>query len=241
MAYTDQRGSRRTRRGVGSLLLLALFLAGALVATAYVAYVLWPRWPGVMVAPDAPALPITVAGVTFNVPPAAFRVAVQRRPGAQGRLDLVFLWPSLAAPPPAGKPAAPVTPKEAAQKPTDRLFVTIRPANNTLAPIERFKTIYPRYTESQPAVGPNGMAVVAFRNDTPYRGEQLIYDAAAPEKFLARCTMYDRLPTRGTCLAERRIGAADITIRFPRDWLSDWRGVAQGVDKLIANLRPFSG
>ncbi len=27
----------------------------------------------------------------------------------------------------------------------------------------------------------------------------------------------------GTCLLERRIGNADITIRFPRDWLGDWQ------------------
>jgi hypothetical protein len=29
-------------------------------------------------------------------------------------------------------------------------------------------------------------------------------------------------------------------VRFPRDWLNDWRNVAQGIDKLIANLRPFN-
>jgi hypothetical protein len=243
MAYTERRASQRRRRTVGSLLLppLALFFAVVLAAAIYVAYVLWPRWPGAAVAPDAPALPIIIAGVTFNVPPGAIRVAVQRRPGAQARIDLVFLWPSLAPPAPAGKAATPAMPEVVAHRPTDRLFVTITPANDTLAPIERFKTIYPRYTENQPANGPLGLAVVTFRDGTPYRGEELIYDVAAPEKFLARCTKYDRGPTRGTCLTEHRVGAADIMVRFPRDWLSDWRAVVQGVDKLIASLRPFSG
>ena len=44
---------------------------------------LWPRWPGSAVAPDAPSLPITIGGVLFNVRPAAIRIPIQRYPGAQ--------------------------------------------------------------------------------------------------------------------------------------------------------------
>ena len=42
----------------------------------------------------------------------------------------------------------------------------------------------------------------------------------------------------GMCLDERRIGAGRIIVRFPRDWLSDWRTVAADIDRLIATLRP---
>ena len=73
----------------------------ALIAAAYVAYVLWPRWPDAPVTLDAPSLPITVAGVTFNIEPAAIRMPVQRRPGTQERVDLAYLWPSLTPPDPA--------------------------------------------------------------------------------------------------------------------------------------------
>jgi hypothetical protein len=41
------------------------------------------------------------------------------------------------------------------------------------------------------------------------------------------------------CLHERRIGGADVTLRFPREWLSDWRAVADGLDRLIAGFRPL--
>jgi hypothetical protein len=38
---------------------------------------------------------------------------------------------------------------------------------------------------------------------------------------------------------ERRLAeAADITVRFPRDWLVDWRRLSAGIDRLIASLRP---
>src|SRR5947208_15482372 len=99
--------SERKRRSASAGLLFALLTLVALIvfAAASVALVLWPRWPGAAVAPDAPTVPITVGGVLFNVPPAAIRVPMQRRPGAQERLDLAFLWPSLDPPDPAAKPA----------------------------------------------------------------------------------------------------------------------------------------
>src|SRR5712664_3919995 len=107
---SSRRGPRRRRRPNGPVvpvLPLAVLFALVLGAAGYIGYVLWPRWPGATVAPDAPALPITIAGVAFNVPPAAIRVPVQRRPGAHERVDLAFLWPSLAPPDPNAKPPAP--------------------------------------------------------------------------------------------------------------------------------------
>ena len=38
-------------------------------------------------------------------------------------------------------------------------------------------------------------------------------------------------------LHERRIGGADVTVRFPRAWLEDWNGVADGIDRLVARLQ----
>jgi hypothetical protein len=40
------------------------------------------------------------------------------------------------------------------------------------------------------------------------------------------------------CLHERRIAGADITVRFPRDWLSNWRRVSDGVERLIEGFKP---
>jgi len=224
---------RRRRAGRSPLAApLLLFAAAAIIAVAYVAFVLWPRWPQAAVTLDAPSLPIVVAGVAFNVEPAAVRMAVQRHPGAQARVDLAYLWPSLTPPDPARKPTlgAPVDPNT-------RLFVTITAGDSMLPLIERVQTIYPRYLAPQPTAGPDGLTLRDFRDGTPYQGEELVFEAAAPEHFLARCSRRG-VVNSGTCLLERRIGDADITLRFPRDWLSDWKGVASGIDRLIARLHP---
>src|SRR5262249_19050083 len=153
---------------------------------------------------------ITVAGVLFNVPPPAIRIAAQRHSGAQERLDLVYLWPSLAPPDPDG-PAPNLVQR-------DRMFVTIAPAT-AMSPVERLKTIYPRYTATEPTPGPAGLAIFAFRDGSPYQGEDVVFDAAAAERFLARCARTVNPLAPGTCLAERRIGDAELTARFPRQWL----------------------
>jgi hypothetical protein len=238
MSMAHLRGAGRTipaqRRPARNLLTLPLILlfAGAGLAAIYIGYVLWPRWPGEPVAIDAPSLPITISGVVFNVPPASIRRPVQRRPGTQERIDLAFLWPSLAPPDPAAKPV-PVSSPSA----VDRVFVTIAGSESPLAPLERVKSIYPRYLDSRITSGPGGLALQPFRDGTPYQGEALIYDAGNAERFLVRCTKNGAASTLGICLYERRIGEADIVVRFPRDWLDDWRNVAGGLERLIASLR----
>lgn len=209
-----------------------LFAAATVMAVGYVAYVLWPRWPEAPIAVDAPSLPIVIGGVDFNIEPAAIRMAVQRRPGRQERVDLAYLWPALTPPQPAAKPNP-----EASAEPQARLFVAIQAGTVTLPIAERLRDIYPRYLEPEPMDGPAGLTVHAFRDGTPYTGEELAFESQAPEHFLARCSRHG-VGNDGMCLLERRVGDADLTFRFPRDWLSDWRGVAKGIDKLLARLHP---
>ena len=225
--------SPRVRRARANLRLpLVVSLALALLAVGYVTFVLWPHWPGVD-ALNAPALPITVASELFNVPPAAIRLPTQRHAGPQERLDLAFLWPSLNPPDPTAKPSLSDEPNA-----LDRMFVTIAAADGTLPPVERIDAIFRRYLADERFESPDGLTIMSFRDGTPYQGEDLYLDGAAPEKFLTRCTRPGAVGTPGMCLYEQRIGAASITVRFPREWLADWRGLARAVDRLIAGLRP---
>jgi len=237
----------QSRRGGVLALPLIGTLTFAALAAGFIAYVLWPRWPGPIFAPDAPALPITIAGTPFNVPPAAMRIALQRQAGAHERVDLAFLWPSLE--PPGMHASDPrksgARPSGAtAQQTVDRLFMTITVAGDTLSPAERIKTIYPRYITADAETESNGLAVKAFRSGTPYQGEDLIYDSnydsVTSEGFFVRCSRNSVGPTPGICLYSQRIDHADIVVRFPRDWLTDWRAIEAGIARLIEGLRPRS-
>jgi len=233
---TRVHSSRNRLRAGGLAFPIFTLLILALGGSAFITYVLWPRWPEPAVATGAPALPITVAGVGFNVPPAAIRIPVQRRSGEHERVDLAFLWPSLDPPDPASNSvvAPPSAPGQA--KPLARLFVTISAAGDTLPVAERVRTIYSRYTTSTPMPGPEGLSVLTFADGTPYQGEDLIYDAQTPENFLVRCTRNGSGPTPGMCLYNQRIDAADVIVRFPRDWLTDWRIVEAKIERLIIGI-----
>ena len=235
----------RTRRGktavlTGPFLLLVLIVAAAVGC---VSYLLWPTWPSDPPALDVPALPLTIGGVLFEVPPAAIRTKLQRHAGQHERIDLVFSWPQLSPPPDNRglRDNRPIDEENAtaalAEAENDRLFVTIVSLAAVLPPLESLRTIYPRYVAAQAAAGPDGLAVLPFRSATPYDGEDLVYAANDPQQFLARCTRAaGAVP--GTCISERAVDGAQISIRFPRDWLSDWRNVAASFDRLTAQLHP---
>jgi hypothetical protein len=216
----------RVRRAGMLTLFALLFLSVAAVAVGAVVYLLQPGWSDVAAPVDAPPLPIAVAGVIFNVPPAAIRIPVQRRAGPQERIDLAYRWPDLT--PPDSRTA----------DVSARLFVTVEVAQASMPPAERLKSIYPRYIDAPATADAGGLTTAAFADDTPYQGEDVIYDASAPDRFLVRCSRAQGDLTLAMCLCERRFGAATLTFRFPRDWLTDWRAVDAGIERLIERLRP---
>lgn len=204
------------------------FLIGA-AALGLLLFLLWPTWRAA--APNDPAnLPITIGSALFNVPAKAIRMRMQRRAGPQERIDLAFVYPSLQPP----EPQAHVTADAVEDKPiaTDRIFLSIAADGDVITPHERVRTIYPRYVESQ-ADTQDGLTGRAFRDNSPYRGEDL-FTADTPA-LVARCTRDAMTP--GMCLSERRVDGAHLTFRFPRRWLSDWRKVAASMDRVVDRMR----
>ncbi len=223
------RGSHKPRASHLIPLLAAAVIAMPSITA--VAYLLWPTW-----TPKAPddnkRLPVSIGQTVFNVPERAFRVKVQRHSGPQERIDLSFLYPSLAT------PNAPrrVTAESAEDEPQalDRIFLSIAAHHDSLAPDALVRTIYPRYLDTARTQAEDGLSMHAFRDGTPYAGEDLFI--AQTPALVTRCTREAMTP--GMCLSERRIGDADLTFRFPRQWLTEWRDVAGAMERLAQQVRP---
>jgi hypothetical protein len=219
--------SRRDLRGH----MIAIMLAGAVTAGAIVlvAYLLWPTW-GQDAASSPARLPVSIGATLFNVPTTAIRMKIQRHSGPQERIDLNFAFPSLEAPD-APKHISAETVEETMQ-PIDRIFLSISAHHDSLAPDTRVRTIYPRYLEQASTPGQDGLTIRAFRDGTPYSNEDLFLGSTP--SLTARCSRDAATP--GMCLSERRIDGADLTFRFPRSWLSQWRDVADAMDRLTVLL-----
>jgi len=217
-------------RSKGHTLPIALAITTAAVAMSLVAYLLWPTWATGASSSIPDRLPISIGGTLFNVPTAAIRMKIQRHSGPQERIDLNFSFPSLTAPE-APKHVSADTIDEKAS-PIDRIFLSIAAHHDTLAPDMRVRTIYPRYLEQASSPGENGLISRAFREGTPYGGEDLLL--SDKPHFTARCTRDAATP--GMCLSEQRIDGADLTFRFPRSWLAQWRDVAAGMSQLALQM-----
>ena len=225
-------GSRARARG--HMIPIMLGCAVAAGAIAVVAYLLWPTWGSD--ASSSPArLPVSIGATLFNVPTMAIRMKIQRHSGPQERVDLSFAFPSLQVPD-AQKHVSADTVEEAVQ-PIDRIFLSIATHHETLAPETRLRTIYPRYLEQASAPVQDGLTMRAFRDGTPYSNEDLFL--ANTPNLNARCTRDATTP--GMCLSERRIDGADLTFRFPRSWLAQWRDLANAMDRLTAQLHAPKG
>ena len=161
---------------------------------------------------------------------------IQRHTGPQERIDLAFIYPSL-EPPEAPKHVSADEVVEEAVQPIDRIFLSIAAHHDTLAPDTRVRTIYPRYLAQASTPGEDGLTMRGFRDGTPYGGEDLFF-ANTPD-LTARCTRDASTP--GMCLSERRIDGADLTFRFPRNWLAQWRDVANAIDRLTLQLHGPGG
>ncbi|MCA6122874.1 hypothetical protein J6500_13340 [Bradyrhizobium sp. WSM 1704] len=227
---TAQHLARDTRRNPRAHL-VPIAVSGIIAAgaVAIVAYLLWPTYTTVP-ASDPSRLPVSVGGTLFNVPTLAVRMKVQRHSGPQERVDLSFLYPSLAAPA-APKHYSADTIEDKVQ-PIDRIFVSISAHHDSLAPEARLRTIYPRYLEDAASTD-HELTKRAFRDGSPYGGEDLF--TAGEPALTARCSRDAATP--GMCLSERRVEGADLTFRFPRGWLVQWRDVAIAMDRLAAQMR----
>ena len=216
--------------------MVPIAVAGALAAgaIALVGYLLWPTW-GTDASSDPARLPVSIGATLFNIPPSAMRMKIQRHSGPQERVDLGFDYPSLRAPERLKHVTADAV--EEAVRPIDQIFLSIAAHHDSMAPQARVTTIYPRYLEQAQTPGQDGLTMRAFRDGTPYSGEDLFL--ADSPALTARCTRDGKTP--GMCLSERRIESADLTFRFPRSWLMRWRDVANSMDRLTVELHGTRG
>ncbi|MEH6950209.1 hypothetical protein V4R08_02475 [Nitrobacter sp. NHB1] len=221
------RGSVKPQRGHLAPLLAAVLIAAPAVTA--VAWLLWPTWTS-KAFDNNERLPVSIGETLFNVPQHAFRRKVQKHSGPQERVDLNFAYPSLAAPDAPRHVTAETI--EDTPQPIDRIFLSIAAHHDSLAPDILVRTIYPRYLDATRTQPREGLSMRAFRDGTPYAGEDL-FSAEAPA-LVTRCTRDAATP--GMCLSERRIGGADLTFRFPRQWLTEWRDVAGAMERLVQQL-----
>ena len=114
-------------------------------------------------------------------------------------------------------------------QPIDRIFLSISAHHDTLSPDTRVNSIYPRYLDQAWTPG-DGLTMRAFRTERPMAARILLRETPA---LTARCMRDRRRPACAWRAPHRR---RRLTFRFPRSWLSQWRDVADAMERLTTQL-----
>ncbi len=208
--------------------LLAGLVAGAILIGAMVTgLVVWSLRPQPAVQERSALVRI---GDQWLVPPLALMGPTPEDVQHEaGLLRLRLAWPSLG-------PA-----KGAAD-----IHVMIVPADLNFEPSAQLKT-WSRFLTSAAWSNPGGLVVRNFRKGTPFEQDELYLALPDGRGFAALCPMQPQASLQNPvttpampeepCRATMRHGAFDISLRFPREALTNWQGLATGVKALIDSLK----
>lgn len=169
----------------------------------------------------------------LRLDPAYIRHVEDKVGGTMNELGLAARFDSFRPAP----PTAPLQP-DMIQANGDILILLLRPADPALDPADRTAKLYARFLESDTWGHPGGLVMRRFAAKSPYADEELYIAQPDGRRFAARCMRpqqaHDGLPD--TCIADLRIEAIDVNIRFSPDLLTDWEKIVEGVQGLVLSM-----
>ena len=203
-----------------ALLTAAILLAA--VFTGGVVYALRPQQ-----APAARTALVRIGDEWLAPPLALMGPAPEEVHHEVGLLRLRLAWPSLGP----------------AQGTAD-VHVTIAAADPQFDPTDQLKT-WSRFLSPTAWSNPGGLMARNFRKATPFENDELYLALPDGKTFAALCPQTRPTPIPGgastqieePCRATLRHGAFDISLRFPREALTDWEKLTNGVRGLVTSLR----
>jgi hypothetical protein len=183
---------------------------------------------------DASLVRVSVRGVPFSVPGNYLDSRSSRRGGDLDEMMLSALVPDM-----RGYSAADAAlfVSNAADSPVVHLM--LRGDTDSLTAAGRLARIYmPYVAEPQGAPSAFGLTRYTFRDDTGYERNDLYAGDSGKGLLLLLCERPAQNVPSPNCLAIDRPVAPGVTLsyRFKRSQLSDWRNIAQGVDRLVAGF-----
>lgn len=139
-----------------------------------------------------------------------------------GMTRLRVTWPEFAAP----------TEGDMAE-----VHITIGPASPGTDPRAQFATLA-RFLTPGAWSNPGGLMARSFKKGSPFEQEELFMSMPDGAAFFARCTA-DVGATRidEGCRTVLKHAGFDIVLRFPREALTEWQALSDGVRRLVDGFR----
>lgn len=242
MSRTDDADSA-IRKHSGWLIPLAAMVVLLVLSVFFLLYYLVPAPPPLFseqVSPtsDTDPVAIKIGGLNLSIPANYTKFATTRAGGARREIALFALMPDLVGW--SNWNASTF----AEDGPTSRVVhITIRADAINLSEAERLKRIYSAYiADPKGADAPFGLRRYAFRDDSGYRGEDLLVGENNGEPVVMRCVRAAPDVPNPSCLRDMRVArGVALSYRFKRMKLNHWREIATAVDKMIVTFEKPPG
>jgi len=177
---------------------------------------------------------VSVRGVNFTIPANFIESSAGRAGGDQDSVAVAALFPTFRG---YSEADARLFAGNAPDSPV--IHVVLRGDPNNLAPEARLARIYrPYITDAKGAAGPFGLTQYGFRKDSGYDQNDLFAGRGEKGLVLFLCERASSaLPSPNCIVIDRPIAAnLGFSYRFKRAYLSRWREMASGVNRLIARF-----
>jgi len=125
-----------------------------------------------------------------------------------------------------------------ATAPREMVFVTLTPRDDGVNPAERPEKLYARFLEGDAWIGPGGLIMRRFEQNSPYDLEQLYVAPQGGAAFFARCPKPQAasIAPSEQCLSLFRAGGIDVELRYSAILLDRWDALLDGARDFIARL-----
>ena len=126
-----------------------------------------------------------------------------------------------------------------ATAPREMVFVTLTPRDDGVNPAERPEKLYARFLEGDAWIGPGGLIMRRFEQNSPYDLEQLYVAAPDGRDFFARCPKpaSDGAASAELCFFVFRVDGLDVELRFPPAQLENWETLNEGARAFLGRVR----
>jgi hypothetical protein len=223
------------RERSGWLLPIAFFLAVAVLSALFLLYYLAPNPANLIEEHESPnsrtsLVHLKIGDLALIVPENYLQYASARRGGTRREIALFAKLPEMSG---YSEPDAWTFSENGTHSPV--IHILVREDGSGVAETARLRRIYLNEVQDphgQP--GPFGLLEYAFRDDSGYRGEDLLVGHADGRTIVMRCARPAADLPNPSCQRELPLphGAA-LSYRFVRSRLAEWRGIARGVDNLV--------
>ena len=213
--------------GKSAKICISIALISALCAGSY-AY-LNPKKSTALKTPKT--LTIIIGKVQLRLPENLIRDPEQRINGTLNVLNIAANWPDF---------SPLITPNNlisAENSQTQKIFMTIEAADDTIAPEQRPTNLYSRFLTTDITDNQNQLITRIFKAGSPYTGEVLHIAPPNGEIFSARCQLTKTPEVRPEhCLWQLRTNKLDVSIRFSEDILSEWQTLNSTIRTVLENI-----